>query len=131
VAGYFLLAFFFTPLLASIPAWAVGPPLILVGVMMMKCVTEIDWEEMGEAIPAFVTILLMPLTYSIAYGLIGGIGTYVVLHAWEWGEKLMRKFVSKGKKNFNDASSNLNVTANTNPPVLDRHELRDHKPLQV
>ncbi|ESW12094.1 hypothetical protein PHAVU_008G084300 [Phaseolus vulgaris] len=131
VAGYFLLAFFFTPLLASIPAWAVGPPLILVGVMMMKCVTEIDWEEMGEAIPAFVTILLMPLTYSIAYGLIGGIGTYVVLHAWEWGEKLMRKFVSKGKKNFNDASSNLSVTANTNPPVLDRHELRDHKPLQV
>ncbi|KAK7374054.1 hypothetical protein VNO80_07479 [Phaseolus coccineus] len=131
VAGYFLLAFFFTPLLASIPAWAVGPPLILVGVMMMKCVTEIDWEEMGEAIPAFVTILLMPLTYSIAYGLIGGIGTYLVLHAWEWGEKLMRKFVSKGKKNFKDASSNLNVTPNTNPPVVDHHELRDHKPVEV
>ncbi|XP_014497506.1 adenine/guanine permease AZG1 [Vigna radiata var. radiata] len=134
VAGYFFLAFFFTPLLASIPAWAVGPPLILVGVMMMKCVTEIDWEDMREAIPAFVTILMMPLTYSIAYGLIGGIGTYVVLHAWEWGEKLMRECVSKGKKkNFKDASSNLNVNAmtNTNARVVDHHELEHDKAIQV
>ncbi|THU53668.1 hypothetical protein C4D60_Mb10t16870 [Musa balbisiana] len=84
VAGYFLLAFFFTPLLASIPAWAVGPPLVLVGVLMMKAVVEIEWEDMKEAIPAFMTMLLMPLTYSIAYGLIGGIGTYVVLHACDW-----------------------------------------------
>ncbi|GFY84475.1 AZA-guanine resistant1 [Actinidia rufa] len=75
VAGYFLLAFFFTPLLASIPAWAVGPPLILVGVLMMRSVVEINWDDMREAIPAFVTLILMPLTYSIAYGLIGGIGT--------------------------------------------------------
>ncbi|CAL9058459.1 unnamed protein product [Musa banksii] len=84
VAGYFLLAFFFTPLLASIPAWAVGPPLVLVGVLMMKAVVEIEWEDMKEAIPAFMTMLLMPLTYSVAYGLIGGIGTYVVLHACDW-----------------------------------------------
>ncbi|URE45001.1 Permease family [Musa troglodytarum] len=84
VAGYFLLTFFFTPLLASIPAWAVGPPLVLVGVLMMKAVVEIEWEDMKEAIPAFMTMLLMPLTYSIAYGLIGGIGTYVVLHACDW-----------------------------------------------
>ncbi|KOM37342.1 hypothetical protein LR48_Vigan03g072300 [Vigna angularis] len=135
VAGDFLLAFFFTPLLASIPAWAVGPPLILVGVMMMKCVTEIDWEDMREAIPAFVTILMMPLTYSIAYGLIGGIGTYVVLNAWEWGEKLMRKCVSKGKKNLKDASSNLNVNVNTNTNtnarVVDHHELEHDKAIEV
>ncbi|GLU17868.1 hypothetical protein SLE2022_342180 [Rubroshorea leprosula] len=92
VAGYFLLAFFFTPLLASIPAWAIGPPLILVGVMMMKAVVEIEWSDMREAIPAFVTMILMPFTYSIAYGLIGGIGTYIVLHLWDWGEKLVGKF---------------------------------------
>jgi len=102
-----------------------------VGAMMMKCVTEIDWEEMREAIPAFVTILLMPLTYSIAYGLIGGIGTYVVMHAWEWGEILMRKFVSREKKNFKDVSSNLNVNANTNPRVVDHHQLGDHKAVEV
>ncbi|CAK9150579.1 unnamed protein product [Ilex paraguariensis] len=92
VAGYFLLAFFFTPLLASIPAWAVGPPLILVGVLMMRSVAEIDWNDMRQAIPAFVTLILMPLTYSIAYGLIGGIGTYIVLNLWDWGEGFLRKF---------------------------------------
>ncbi|TXG50000.1 hypothetical protein EZV62_025875 [Acer yangbiense] len=99
VGGYFLLAFFFTPLLASIPAWAVGPPLILVGVLMMKSVVEIEWDDMRQAIPAFVTLILMPLTYSIAYGLIGGIGTYMVLHIWDWFEELLVKFGVLKKKN--------------------------------
>ncbi|XP_052177732.1 adenine/guanine permease AZG1 [Diospyros lotus] len=110
VAAYFLLAFFFTPLLASIPAWAVGPPLILVGVLMMRSVVEINWDDMREAIPAFITLLLMPLTYSIAYGLIGGIGTYIVLHLWDWTEGLLRNFwILKGPKRNNDVA---NGTAN-------------------
>ncbi|KAL6530411.1 Adenine/guanine permease azg1 [Orobanche hederae] len=92
VAGYFMLAFFFTPLLASIPAWAVGPPLVVVGVMMMRAVVEVEWGDMREAIPAFMTLMLMPLTYSIAYGLIGGIGTYVVLHSWDWVDELLNKY---------------------------------------
>ncbi|KAK9282999.1 hypothetical protein L1049_011226 [Liquidambar formosana] len=103
VAGYFFLALFFTPLLASIPAWAVGPPLILVGVLMMKSVVEIEWDDMRQAIPAFITLILMPLTYSIAYGLIGGIGTYIVLHLWDWGEGGLRKYgVLKGVRSNND-----------------------------
>ncbi|KAL6128003.1 hypothetical protein ACLB2K_071364 [Fragaria x ananassa] len=98
-AGYFFFAFFFTPLLASIPAWAVGPPLILVGVLMMKSVVEIEWDDMRQAIPAFVTLILMPLTYSIAYGLIGGIGTYIVLHLWDWSRELLVKLgVLKGEE---------------------------------
>ncbi|WCJ20037.1 Adenine/guanine permease AZG1 [Euphorbia peplus] len=92
VAGYFFLAYFFTPLLASIPAWAVGPPLILVGVLMMRAVVEIEWNDMRQAIPAFMTLILMPLTYSIAYGLIGGIGTYIVLNLWDWCEEFLVKF---------------------------------------
>ncbi|KAJ0705317.1 putative xanthine/uracil/vitamin C permease [Helianthus annuus] len=92
VAGCFMVAFFFTPLLASIPACAVGPALIVVGVLMMRSVVEIDWEDMRQAIPAFVTLILMPLTYSIAYGLIGGIGTYMVLNFWDWGEGVLCKF---------------------------------------
>ncbi|GMI80294.1 AZA-guanine resistant1 [Hibiscus trionum] len=100
VAGYFFLAFFFTPLLASIPAWAVGPPLILVGVLMMKAVVEIEWDDMRQAIPAFVTLILMPLTYSIAYGLIGGIGTYMVLHVGDWAtEQLVTIGVVKRRGN--------------------------------
>ncbi|XP_020218657.1 adenine/guanine permease AZG1 [Cajanus cajan] len=125
VAGYFFLAFFLTPLLASIPAWAVGPPLILVGVMMVRCVVEIDWEDMREAVPAFVTILLMPLTYSIAYGLIGGIGTYVVLHAWDWGDDLVRKFFFMGS--FKDMS---NVNTNLNANVINDHQQQHDKGIQ-
>lgn len=105
VAGYFMLAFFFTPLLASIPAWAVGPPLVLVGVLMMRAVVEVEWGDMRQAIPAFMTLILMPLTYSIAYGLIGGIGTYIVLHLWDWIQELFQKY---GVRNRN---SETNVVA--------------------
>lgn len=101
VAGYFMLAFFLTPLLASIPSWAVGPPLILVGVLMMKAVVEVDWGDMRQAIPAFMTLILMPMTYSIAYGLIGGIGTYIVLHLWEWIEELLKKYGVINRNNNN------------------------------
>eukprot|EP00253_Pinus_taeda_P027157 PITA_27157 len=61
VGFYFFLSLFFTPLLAAIPPWAVGPPLILVGVMMMKAVMDIEWENMKQAIPSFMTMVLMPL----------------------------------------------------------------------
>ena len=59
---------------------------------MMRSVVDIDWDDMRQAIPAFVTLILTPLTYSIAYGLIGGIGTYVVLHLWDWGLELLVRF---------------------------------------
>lgn len=108
VAGHFFLAFFFTPLLASIPPWAVGPPLILVGVMMMRSVVEIEWDDMRQAIPAFVTLILMPMTYSIAYGLIGGIGTYIVLHIWDWGEGLLRSKKNAKDNGLLDQPSNEN-----------------------
>ncbi|XP_050211264.1 adenine/guanine permease AZG1 [Mercurialis annua] len=97
-AAYFMLAFFFTPLLASIPSWAVGPPLILVGVLMMRAVVEIEWNDMREAIPAFVTLLLMPVTYSIAYGLIGGIATYVALHLLDWCADLLAKLRGRSSR---------------------------------
>ncbi|XP_010543684.1 PREDICTED: adenine/guanine permease AZG1 [Tarenaya hassleriana] len=119
VAGYFFLAMFFTPLLASIPAWAVGPPLILVGVLMMKSVTDIDWSDMKQAIPGFVTLILMPLTYSVAYGLIGGIGVYVVLNLWDWSVEILAKFgVLRKKKKVEEEGGNTgNGNGNGNGKV--------------
>nr|XP_043619882.1 adenine/guanine permease AZG1-like [Erigeron canadensis] len=116
VAGYFFLAFFFTPLLASIPPWAVGPPLILVGVLMMKSVTEIEWDDMKQAIPAFLTMILMPLTYSVAYGIIGGIGTYIVLNIPDWVMFLMKKYGIKDKikSKSSTISQGSNVGGSTN-----------------
>lgn len=99
VAFYFFLSLFFTPLLASIPPWAVGPALVLVGVMMLKSVVEINWEDLREAIPAFITIIVMPLTYSIAYGLIGGICTFIALHLWDWA------FLGYNRLRFGDKKS--------------------------
>jgi uncharacterized membrane protein YgcG len=81
VAACFALAMPFAPLLAAIPAWAVGPPLVIVGVLLMEPAMGIAWADMGHAAPAFITIILMPLTYSIAYGLMAGIIVYVALHA--------------------------------------------------
>ena len=73
VALFFLLSLVFAPIFASIPPWATGPALIIIGSLMMKSVMKIDWNNTRHAIPAFVTIVTMPLTYSIAYGIIGGL----------------------------------------------------------
>lgn len=81
VAFFFFLSIFFAPILASIPAWATGGSLIIVGALMARSLVKVRWDNPAHAITAFVTVMLMPLTYSIAYGLIGGIGTWLVLKA--------------------------------------------------
>ncbi|GFS39838.1 xanthine/uracil permease family protein [Actinidia rufa] len=67
-----------------VPPWAIGPSLVMVGVMMMKVVKDIDWNNIKEAVPAFVTMLLMPLTYSISNGIVGGIGLYIALELYDY-----------------------------------------------
>ncbi|KAJ4412970.1 hypothetical protein N0V85_003611 [Neurospora sp. IMI 360204] len=80
----FFIAIFFAPIFASIPPWATGCVLILVGSMMVRAVTDINWKYMGDAIPAFVCIALMAFTYSIANGLIGGILMYMLMNTLVW-----------------------------------------------
>ncbi len=67
-AALFFVALFFNPILSSIPPYATGPALILVGALMLAHVTHINWSSVQEAVPAFLTLCVMPLTYSIAYG---------------------------------------------------------------
>ena len=76
----FFISIFFAPIFASIPPWATGCTLVIVGSLMAKSAKEINWTYYGDAIPAFITIAVMPFTYSIAYGLIGGIMTYIILN---------------------------------------------------
>jgi adenine/guanine/hypoxanthine permease len=78
-AALFLLAIFLSPLFLLVPGAATAPALILVGVFMMSPVREIDFTDMTEAIPAFLTIIMMPLAYSIAEGIVFGIISYVVI----------------------------------------------------
>lgn len=80
----FFIAIFFAPIFASFPPWATGCTLIIVGSLMAKAAKDINWRYYGDAIPAFLTIAVMPFTYSIAYGLIAGIISYIVLNGFAW-----------------------------------------------
>ena len=77
----FALALFFCPLFLAIPGAATAPALIIVGVMMMPSLDSIRWDDYCKAIPAFLTILLMTVAYSICDGILIGVIAYVVCHA--------------------------------------------------
>lgn len=75
----FLVTLFFAPLVQAIPAAATAPALILVGALMVGALVEVDWADPTVAIPAFLTLITIPLTFSIANGLAFGITSYAVL----------------------------------------------------
>ena len=77
-AGCFLLAPFLNPLIAIIPAAATAPALVIVGVFMMQSIAELDLKDFSKAVPAVITILAMPLTFSIAEGIALGFVVYVL-----------------------------------------------------
>lgn len=79
VAGLFLAALFLSPLFLMVPGAATTPALVLVGLFMMSPIQEIDLDDFSESIPAFLTILFMPMTYSIAEGIIIGMLSYIIL----------------------------------------------------
>ena len=75
----FLGAMWFSPLASVIPAQATAPALVLVGLYMMSVARDVAWDEFEEAIPAFVTMLVMPFTWSITNGIGAGFVTYVAI----------------------------------------------------
>ncbi|RKX95086.1 MAG: NCS2 family permease [Spirochaetes bacterium] len=80
IAGLLFLPFMFlSPILSFIPSVATAPVLVIVGVFMMKPVTDLDWKKMDEAIPAFLALILVPLTYSITQGIIWGFLSYTII----------------------------------------------------
>jgi len=79
VAGMFALALFFAPIFMIIPAAATAPALIIVGLFMISPIMKIDLDDFTESIPAFFTIIMMPLTYSIAEGIVFGMLSFVLL----------------------------------------------------
>ncbi|KAJ9056264.1 hypothetical protein DSO57_1035028 [Entomophthora muscae] len=89
----FFLSVFLSPIFTSFPPWATGPAVIVIGALMTQSVTRIRWDYPGEAVPAFLTIILMPLTFSVAYGILAGIISYVALNSLS---KLVT-FISRGR----------------------------------
>lgn len=76
----FAIAMLFSPLFLSIPAAATAPVLILVGLMMLENITKVDFHDFSEAIPAFICMIAMPMTYSISNGILLGIIAYAVIN---------------------------------------------------
>ncbi|MGL6180212.1 MAG: NCS2 family permease [Tannerellaceae bacterium] len=79
VAGLFLVALFMAPLFAIIPAAATASALVMVGLFMMSSVVDVDFNDMSESIPAFFTIIMMPMAYSIAEGITFGMLSFVFI----------------------------------------------------
>ncbi len=75
----FILCLFLAPLAQSVPGFATAPALLFVGVLMIQGITNIDWEDITEAVPAFLTIIFMPFSYSIADGIAMGFISYALI----------------------------------------------------
>lgn len=79
VSFLFILSLFFSPLFLLIPPQATASALIMVGFLMMRTIKDVDFSDATEGLPAFLTIIMMPLAYSIAQGIVFGILSYVLL----------------------------------------------------
>ncbi len=78
-ALFFLIAMFFAPVAELIPSCATAAALVYVGILMMNCVRELEWTDPETAVPAFMTIAMMPFTYNISYGIALGLISYIVV----------------------------------------------------
>ena len=76
----FLIAIFFAPIFTTIPTFAVAPALIYVGFLMLSAIVDVDFKNLRQGVPAFLTVLCMPLMYSISEGIAVGIISYVVIN---------------------------------------------------
>ena len=86
-AALFALAILFAPIFLAIPGFATAPALIIVGYMMLSSCVKIDWNDPGEAIPAFLAIVDMPFSYSISDGIMTGVISYTLINAFAFNFK--------------------------------------------
>lgn len=110
VSFFFFIALFFSPILSSIPSYATGSALMLVGIMLMAHADHIPWDDPKESIPAFITIMIMPLTYSVAYGILAGLCMYIILRLPEWVLELFRRARHKLREFRGEPSTDDNVS---------------------
>ncbi len=105
VAFMFLIALFLSPLAAIIPSAAVAPALVYVGVLMLKNIKEVDFNDMVSAVPAFLTVIMMPLSYSISNGIAVGLISYSILKlatVMISGKEGIVSYFRAGKGNWGD-----------------------------
>lgn len=104
IGALFFVAMFFSPIFVAVPACATAPALIYVGYLMLTSVLKIDFSDITNAVPAFLIIALMPLTYSIGDGLTIGVLAYVILN-------ILHNIFTKNKKDKKELSMVMIVLA--------------------
>ena len=104
IGALFFVAMFFSPIFVAVPACATAPALIYVGYLMLTSVLKIDFSDITDAVPAFLIIALMPLTYSIGDGLTIGVLAYVILN-------ILHNIFTKNKKDKKELSMAMIVLA--------------------
>ena len=105
VAFMFFIALFLSPLAAIIPSAAVAPALVYVGVLMLKNIKDVDFTDMVSAVPAFLTVIMMPLAYSISNGIAVGLISYSILKlatVFISGKEGIVSYFKVGKGNWGD-----------------------------
>jgi AGZA family xanthine/uracil permease-like MFS transporter len=98
VAALFLVSLVFVPLAAAIPLYASHIALVVVAILMLRNVVEVQWDDITHAVPAGLTIMVMPFTFSIAYGIAAGILSYPIVKtaAGEFDETNVGQWVLAG-----------------------------------
>lgn len=104
IGALFFVAMFFSPIFVAVPACATAPALIYVGYLMLTSVLKIDFSDITDAVPAFLIIALMPLTYSIGDGLTIGVLAYVILN-------ILHNIFTKNKKDKKELSMVMIILA--------------------
>ncbi|EGT3604997.1 NCS2 family permease [Clostridium perfringens] len=104
IGALFFVAMFFSPIFVAVPACATAPALIYVGYLMLTSVLKIDFSDITDAVPAFLIIALMPLTYSIGDGLTIGVLAYVILN-------ILHNIFTKNKEDKKELSMVMIVLA--------------------
>ena len=87
---FFFIAMFLSPIAQLVPGCATAAALIYVGVLMMGCVRDIDWNDTEVSVPAFLTAIVMPFTYSISYGIAFGLISYIIISLFTGDAKKIR-----------------------------------------
>ena len=120
---YFFLSIFFAPIISSIPPWATGGALIIVGSIMARSLVRVKWHDPTHALSAFLTVIVMPLTYSIAYGLLAGIGSYFI----SWSVFTLLSYVGIPKPVWTDDDMQGSTMQGAPVPVVEAEETDDSK----
>ena len=129
VSILFLVSLFLSPILGAVPAQATAPALVLIGTLMMGECKEINWEKLDEAAPAFLTISMMPLTYSITNGILFGLVSSFCLYITTGN--LFRDLRKSNRKDLNKATDEIRKDTYEMNSFLDAEEPDDHKDFKL